>query len=256
MDGPEFFMKTTRRMFISSLLALTAAIYINKTSAAENLINRGLDMLRKNDGPKSSSLSNDEIVSGIREALNLGATKVANQLGKTDGFNADPAVHIPLPSKMNSVKTALARIGMAGTLEEFEVLLNRSAEAAVPVSKQLFLDGIKSMTLTDVTGILRGNKDAATQYFKRTMSPDLSTKMLPIVQQSLSQVGAVKVFDQIMGRYNVLPLVPKIDLNLNTYVVEHAMSGVFHYLAKEETAIRDNPVSRTTDLLRKVFGAV
>jgi hypothetical protein len=213
-------------------------------------------MLRKNDGPKNSSLSNDQIVAGIREALNVGATKVANQLGKTDGFNADPAVHISLPPRMNTVKTALARIGMADTLEAFEVLLNRSAEAAVPVSKQLFLDSIKSVTLTDVTGILRGNKDAATQYFKHAMSPELSTKMLPIVQQSLAQVGAAKVFDQVMERYNALPLVPKIDLNLNTYVVEHAMAGIFYYLAKEEEAIRDNPVSRTTDLLKKVFGAV
>jgi hypothetical protein len=181
---------------------------------------------------------------------------VANQLGKQDGFNADPAIHIPLPAKMNSVKTALARVGMAGTLEDLELRLNRAAEAATPVSKQLFLDSIKSMTLTDVNGILRGSKDAATQYFKRTMSPELASKMQPIVQQSLAQVGAVQVYDQAMSRYNALPLVPKLDLNLNDYVVQAAMNGIFHYIAVEEAAIRDNPVARTTDLLKRVFGAV
>ncbi|MES2624634.1 MAG: DUF4197 domain-containing protein [Pseudomonadota bacterium] len=249
-------MKSTRRMFIISSLAVAIVIHTHTASAAESLINRGLDMLRKKDGNKDTSLSNDDMIAGIREALNLGATKVANQLGKTDGFNADPAIHIPLPPKMNSVKTALARVGMAGSLEDLEVRLNRAAEAATPVTKQLFLDSIKSMTMTDVASILRGNKDAATQYFKRTMSPGLSTSMQPIVKQSLTEVGALKIYDQVMARYNGLPLVPKIDLNLNDYVVQNAMNGIFHYLGQEEAAIRDNPVARTTDLLKRVFGAV
>jgi hypothetical protein len=243
-------------MFISSLLAVTASVHINTSSAAESLFKRGIDLLRKKDEQDSSSLSNDDMIAGIREALNVGATKVVNQLGQTDGFNADPAIHIPLPAKMESIKSALARVGMAGTLTDLELRLNRAAEAATPISKQLFLDAIKSMTLTDVNGILHGSKDAATQYFKRTMSPELSANMEPIVQQSLSEVGALQVYDQAMDRYNALPLVPKLDLNMNDYVVEQAMNGIFHYLAQEEAAIRDNPVSRTTDLLKKVFGAI
>ena len=203
---------------------------------------------------RSTALSSSDIAAGLKEALTVGATKVVSQLGKTDGFNADPAIHIPLPAQMNNMKSVLAKVGMSGSLDDLELKLNRAAEAATPVARQLFLDSVKNMTLTDANAILRGDKDAATQYFRRTMSPALTTQMQPIVQQSLAQVGAVQVFDQVMTRYNGLPLVPKVNANLNDHVVQLAMNGIFHYMAQEEAAIRENPVARTTDLLKRVFG--
>jgi hypothetical protein len=250
-------MNSTRRLFISSMLIVTAGSQINSGFAAESLLKKGIGLLRKNETPQAgTTLGTDEISAGIKEALTVGATKVVAQLGKPDGFNADPAIHIPLPAQMERVKTALARVGMAGTLEDLELRLNRAAEAATPTAKSLFVDSISKMTLTDVNSIYRGDKDAATQYFQRTMTPELTTSMQPIVQKSLADVGAVQVYDQVMNRYNALPLVPKQDLNLNGYVVQLAMNGIFHYMAQEEAAIRENPVARTTDLLKKVFGSV
>lgn len=226
--------------------------------AAEGVVKRGLEILQNRTAPatqtQSGALSTNDITAGLKEALTVGATKVVGQLGRNDGFNADPAIHIPLPAQMNNVKSVLAKVGMSRSLDDLELKLNRAAEAATPVAKQLFLDGVKNMTLTDVNAIYRGDKDAATQYFKRTMSPELSAKMQPIVQQSLAQVGAVQVYDQVMAKYNGIPLVPKVNANLNDHVVQLAMNGIFHYMAQEEAAIRENPVARTTDLLKKVFG--
>lgn len=252
-------MKTIHKTLIGSLVVVTLMTATVASHAAESVLKRGLDLLKNQAAPTSvvqaGALSNDDIIAGLKEALSVGATKVVAQLGKADGFNADPAIHIPLPAQMANVRSVLAKVGMAGTLDDLELKLNRAAEAATPAAKQLFLDSVKSMTLTDVNSIYRGDKDAATQYFKRTMSPGLAAKMQPIVQQSLAQVGAVQVYDQAMAKYNGLPLVPKVNANLNDHVVQLAMNGLFHYMAQEEAAIRENPVARSTDLLKKVFGA-
>lgn len=244
------------RAAVYSLL-LGCLSQMSSVYGAESAIKRGLDLLNRAAPAQSqtAALSTTDITAGLKEALTVGATKVVGQLGKTDGFNADPAIHIPLPAQMNSMKSVLAKVGMAGSLTDLELKLNRAAEAATPVAKQLFLDSVKNMTLTDVNSIYRGDKDAATQYFKRAMSPELAARMQPIVQQSLAQVGAVQTYDQVMARYNGLPLVPKVNANLNDHVVQLAMNGIFHYMAQEEAAIRANPAARTTDILKKVFGA-
>ena len=132
--------------------------------------------------------------------------------------------------------------------------LNRAAETATPKAKKLFWDAISQMTLDDVNRIYEGPDDAATRYFQGKMSDPLAKEMGPVVNESLSEVGAIKSYDNVMGRYEQIPFVPDVKANISDYVVEKGMDGIFHYLAKEEAAIRNNPVKRTTELLQKVFG--
>jgi hypothetical protein len=140
-------------------------------------------------------------------------------------------------------------------MDDLELRLNRAAEAATPKAKKLFLDSIQDMTLEDVRRIYEGPDDAATRYFQAKMSEPLAGEMMPIVSDSLSEVGAIKSYDDAMGRYEAIPFVPDVKADLTGYVVDKGMEGIFYYLAKEEAAIRQDPLERTTDLLQKVFGA-
>ncbi|MDG4475177.1 DUF4197 domain-containing protein [Thiovibrio frasassiensis] len=198
--------------------------------------------------------SNAEIGSAFKEALNLGTKKVVGQLGATDGFNTDPAIHIPLPRELQTVKTVLAKIGMSQAIDDLELKLNRAAEAATPKAKALFLQAIKEMTFEDIKRIYAGPEDSATRYFQAKMTPSLKKEMQPIIDTSLSQVGAVQSYDQVMGQYKAVPFVPDVKANLTDHVLQKAMDGIFYYLAKEEASIRKDPLKQTTALLKKVFG--
>lgn len=200
------------------------------------------------------SLSDDQIGSGLKQALTVGTRRVVRQLGTTDGFNADPAIRIPLPDSLASVQSALGAVGMSSMFDDLELRLNRAAEVATPKAKRLFVDAIRQMTLDDVQAIYTGPDDAATQYFRGKMSDPLAAEMSPVVDESLGEVGAVQTYDAIMEQYNALPFVPPVDSDLTGYVVNKGMDGIFYYLAKEEAAIRNDPVARTTDLLKQVFG--
>ena len=203
----------------------------------------------------TTTLTNPEIASGLKDALRVGTETVVNQLGGVDGFNSDPEVHIPLPQSLQGVKSALSAVGMSAMVDDLELKLNRAAEAATPPAKQLFWDAIEKMTLDDVTEIYNGPDDAATLYFKDKMSAPLASAMQPIVANTLNQVGAVQAYDAVMGEYASLPFVPNIKANLEQHVIDKGLEGIFFYLAREEAAIRHDPVKRTTDILQKVFGA-
>jgi len=202
----------------------------------------------------TSTADTTQIAAGLKEALRVGSETVVGQLGRADGFNADPAIHIPLPKSFKSVQSALKPLGKTNLLDDLELRLNRAAEQATPKAKALFLAAIEGMTLDDVMGIFNGPQDAATRYFQKKMSPQLAVEMKPIVDQALAQAGAVQAFENVMGQYRSVPFVPDVKADLSDYVVEQGMNGIFHYLAKEEAAIRQNPVKRTTELLKTVFG--
>jgi len=138
-------------------------------------------------------------------------------------------------------------------MDDLELRLNRAAEAATPKAKRIFGDSIKAMNFADARKILNGPNDAATQYFKAKMSTPLANEMRPIVAQALNQAGAVQAYDNVMGQYQSLPFVPDVKANLTQHVLDLGLSGIFLYMAKEEAAIRKNPVKRTTDILQKVF---
>ena len=215
-----------------------------------------LDELKKSFGgdDKEQALSTDEIGGGLKEALRVGTETVVGNLGKTDGFNLDKLIHIPLPGKLDKVRSVLGKVGMDSMLVDLELRLNRAAEIAVPKARSLFVQAISDMTLEDVMAIYKGPDDSATQYFKSKMAVPLALEMKPVVDESLADVGAIKAYDDVMKRYNSVPFAPKVEADLSDHVVQKGMDGIFFYLAKEEAAIRQNPAKRTTDLLKRVFG--
>jgi hypothetical protein len=199
------------------------------------------------------SLSSGDIASGLKEALRQGAGAVTARLGRTDGFNADPAVHIPLPDTLRTVQQGLKMAGLSGAADELELKLNRAAEAATPQARKIFLDALERMTLDDARAILNGPKDSATQYFKRTMTPDLKSALRPVVDRTVGEAGAVKSFEAMTASAKGLPMVGDGRAMLTDHVLEYALGGIFRYLADEEAAIRSDPAKRSTELLRRVF---
>jgi hypothetical protein len=249
-------MSSLNKQFIRTLQVLIiVTLMIPALSFAGNSwFDKGSDLLKSfGIGDTASELTIEEIGAGLKEALKVGSQNVVTQLGEQDGFNKDSNIHIPLPQSLNTVKTILSKVGMSFLFEDLELKLNRAAETATPKAKQLFFNAISAMTFQDINEIYNGPDDAATQYFKEKMSPELAKEIKPVIEDSLSQVGAVRSYDTMMNEYKSLPFVPDIKANLTNHVIGKAMDGIFYYMAKEEAAIRENPVKRTTQLLQKVF---
>jgi len=247
------------RMTLGATL-LAAALLLPAASApayAQGWLDDARGMLDQMQGTDAdpTGLSQSELSGGLKEALRVAADRVVSRLGQAGGFSQDPQVHIPLPEGLKQVKSVLSRVGMGSMLEDLEQRLNRGAELAVADSKDLFVDAIKQMTLEDARAIYEGPDDAATRYFQEKMSGPLAERMRPVVADTLQQAGAVETYDQAMGEYKQMPFVPDVQTDLTGYVVDQAQEGLFHYLAEEEAAIRQNPAKRTTELLRKVFGS-
>lgn len=240
---------------IIGLILVLFLFSVSQANAEGKWWKKGLKIFKSLDESTTSKEPNiGEIGKAFKEALRIGSENVVSKLGDVDGFNADSAVHIPLPEELNTVKTMLAKVGMSGIVEDLELKLNRAAEAATPKAKELFWQSITKMTFDDIKSIYKGPEDSATRYFQEKMSPSLIKEMSPIVENSLSKVGAIQAFDKVMGKYQALPFVPDVKANLTDHVVQKGIDGIFYYLAKEEAAIRKNPVKQTTDLLKKVFG--
>ncbi len=247
-------MKQKHRRWMPVLVAVTMMLAVWPGLAGAGWMDKGSQLLKSLGGSEAASeLTVEEIGAGLKEALKVGSQNVVSQLGTTDGFNKDSDIHIPLPKSLDTVKKMLDKVGMSYLFEDLELKLNRAAEVATPRAKQLFFDAIAQMTLEDVKGIYNGPDDAATQYFKGKMSPQLAEEMKPVIENTLSEVGAVKAYDSMMKEYTALPFVPDVKANLTGHVIEKGMDGIFYYMAKEEVAIRKDPVARTTDLLKKVF---
>jgi len=237
------------------VMLATLGLLANQPVAAESSWwEQGKALLKGiSNSDTSGTLSQQEIAAGLREALRVGTTNVVEQLGRTNGYYNDPKAHIPLPESLASARDTLAKIGMSDSLDNLELRLNRAAEKAAPRARDMFIEAIKNMSLDDVKQIYNGPEDAATRYFQRQMSQPLTTEFTPVVDNSLSQVGAIRTYDNVMSRYEEIPFVPDIKANLSQHVVDHAIGAIFEYLAVEEEAIRENPAKRTTALLRKVF---
>ena len=199
-------------------------------------------------------LTNQEAASGLKEALIQGITKGSDQAAQVDGFYLNKLIRIPFPPDAQKMATTLRSIGLGSQVDKFELSLNRGAEDAAKSAKPIFINAIKSLTFTDVWNILTGQKDAATQYLRHTTTGQLTTAFAPIVQQSLDKVEATKYYTTLSTTYNKLPLVTPVQTDLNQYATGKAIDGLFTLIAQEEADIRENPVARTTSLLKKVFG--
>ena len=257
MKLQHFNFKRFKCIFIICITVIALFCTSGKVAAGTGWFEKAKDWVggMEKSGSGKSALSADKIAAGLKEALRVGSETVVAQLGKTDGFYSDPEIHIPLPENFKTVRNALNKIGMSSMLDDLELRLNRAAEMATPKAKELFLQSIKEMTLDDAMGIYKGPDDAATKYFQNKMSDPLAQTMRPVVEDSLSQVGAVQSYDTIMEKYRSLPFVPDVKADLTNHVIDKGMDGIFHYLALEEAAIRQNPAKRTTDLLKLVFGS-
>ena len=245
-----------RFVLIIGMFFVTFSVEYGAAEAGFNWLDKGKDLLKSyGGGSERSGITVEEIGAGLKEALRVGSENVVSRLGRVDGFNKDSAVHIPLPKQLETVRSVLDKVGMSGRLDDLELKLNRAAEVATPKAKRLFLQAITEMTFDDVKRIYNGPKDAATQYFRSKMSPFLAKEMQPVVNDTLSEVGAVQAYDNVMKKYRSVPFVPDVKADLTDYVIEKGMDGIFYYMAKEEASIRTNPAKRTTELLKRVFGA-
>ncbi|MBX2967697.1 MAG: DUF4197 domain-containing protein [Cyclobacteriaceae bacterium] len=215
-------------------------------------INQALGDLNKSLG--GNELTTAEVGEGLKEALIKGISTGSDQASQVDGFFKNPQIKIPFPPDVKKVEDKLRQIGLGGEVDKFVMALNRGAEDAAKEAKPIFISAIKQMTIQDAWGILKGEENAATEYLKRTTSAQLREKFEPVIGSSLNKVNATKYYGDIISTYNKIPLVEKVNPDLNDYATTKAMDGLFLLIAGEEKKIRQDPVARTTELLKKVFG--
>jgi len=202
------------------------------------------------------AITNQDAVSGLREALVRGSQAAIESLGKPDGFLANAKVKIPLPESLHTVDRLMRQFGMGRYADELVLTMNRAAEAAVPEARALLVDAVKKMSVQDAKGILGGGQDSATQYFKRATSDQLRAKFLPIVRNATAKVKLADKYNAYADKGVKFGLVKKEDANLDSYVTQKALDGLFVMVAEEEVKIRQNPAAAASNLLKKVFGAL
>jgi hypothetical protein len=203
-----------------------------------------------------ASLSNQDAVAGLKDALIQGSRKAVSQLGASGGFLDDANVKIPLPDSLRRVERGLRMAGMGRQADELVVSMNRAAEMAVKESAPILTESVQKMTVEDAKGILTGGDDAATQYFRRTTSDQLTQRFLPIVKRMTAKVQLAEKYDQVAGQAARFGLVKQEDANLDSYVTHEALDGLYFVIAEQERAIRRDPVGAATGMAQKVFGMV
>ncbi len=233
------------------ILFFVLAIALSTTSFAQ--FDKILNDAKKVLDP-SKPLTSAEVSSGLKEALINGITKGTDLTSKLDGYYKNPEIKIPFPPDVKKVEDKLRQLGMGKDVDKFVMTLNRGAEDAAKEAKPIFISAIKQMTIDDAFSILKGQPDAATQFLKKTTTAQLKEKFKPIVQTSLDKVSATKYYGELVGNYNRVPFVSKVNPDLNEYATDMAIQGLFTMIAKEEKSIRQDPAARTTELLKKVFG--
>jgi len=203
-----------------------------------------------------AALSNQDAVAGLKGALEKGARVAVDALGKTDGFFGNQAVKILLPESIRKYEGLMRRIGMGKYADELILTMNRAAEAAVPEARQLFVESVKKMSVQDAKGILTGGQTAGTDYFKRSTAEPLRGRFLPIVKKATARVKLAEKYNQYAQQGAQFGLVKKEQANLDEYVTQKALDGLFHMVAEEEKKIRQDPVRAGSDIVKKVFSAI
>jgi hypothetical protein len=201
-------------------------------------------------------ISRQDATAALRAALEKGSVAAVANLGRVDGFLGNPAVRIPLPDSAQRAERVLRRVGMGSYADELIVTLNRAAEAAVPEARALFVQSAKKMTVQDAKGIINGGETAGTEYFRRTTRPQLHERFLPIVHRATVKVDLAQKYDQYAGSAAAVGLLKKEDADLDQYVTEKALDGLYLMLAEEEKKIRKDPIGTGSSIIRKVFGAL
>jgi hypothetical protein len=201
----------------------------------------------------SGALSTDEIGRGLKEALTVGIKNSSAQASALDGFLGNQTIKLLFPPEAQKVEQKLRAIGLGAECDKFVTALNRGAEKATEKAVPIFVDAITKMTIQDALSILKGDKDAATNYLKRTSTTALTNAFAPVIEESINSTGATKLYGDIANTYNKIPFTQKVNADLKQYATQKAIDGLFLLVAKEEEKIRENPAARVTDLLKKVF---
>ena len=247
-----------QRLKIMSTLLVLSCFYAGNVHADwgsffDDLTAAGKDFL-SGDSNTSSVLDLDTVISGLKQALDIGSRAAIDSVSKPDGYLANDLIHIPLPPELQQVGDLMRNFGLAEQADQFENSLNLAAEKAAPQATIIIVNAIKNMSIEDANTILQGEDDAATQYFKTNSSQALTDLFQPSIEDSLNQVGSTKYYNDLAKQVASLPLIGKdINLDLSSYVTEQALNGLFAMIALEEKKIRENPAARTTELLKKVF---
>ena len=198
-------------------------------------------------------LSEDEIVNGLKQALEIGTGNAVSAVSQTDGYFKNPTIKIPLPENVKKVEKFLRATGFGDQVDQFELSMNRAAERAAPEAKSIFWNAIKQMSFADARQILEGPDDAATRYFQGKTTDRLQEIFKPITHQAMSEVGVTYYYQSIDNKLKTIPFADQMSFDLDQYVTDKALNGLFLMLAAEEKKIRQDPAARVTNLLKKVF---
>lgn len=201
-------------------------------------------------------ISNTDAAGGLRQALTDGSIAAVNLLGKENGYFGNPKVKIPLPPSLKKVEGAMRALGMRRQADELVLTMNRAAEAAAPEAKALLVDSVKKMTVQDAKKILTGGDTAATEYFRRTTEGQLTQRFLPIVKKATDRVGLAQQYNSIAGQGVSLGLIKEDQATIERYVTKKALEGLYFMIGEQEKAFRQNPVGATSDIVKRVFGAM
>jgi hypothetical protein len=237
---------------LSLLLAAILTVSSGQAQGLKGLLNKAKDAVSGKSG-----LSNDDIIAGLKEALTQGSSKGANTLSQVDGFFKNAALKILLPPEAEKVESTLRKVGLGKQVDDAILSMNRAAEDACKSAAPIFGNAIKQMSFQDALGILKGSDTAATGYLRGKTTSELTSAFRPVIEQSLEKVNATKYWNTLITSYNKVNILggQKINPDLSAYVTERALNGVFYQVAQEEKSIRKDPVARTSEILKKVFGA-
>ncbi|WP_375445926.1 DUF4197 domain-containing protein [uncultured Fibrella sp.] len=256
-------MKPIRAWALGLSLLLTGAVQAQDTTSKpaqkqpSSPFGKLGGLLEKVIQPAASggSLSSTEIATGLKEALRVGIDKGATQASALDGYNKNTLIKILFPPEAQRIESRLRQLGFGNQVDQFVLALNRSAEDAAKKAKPVFFKAITQMSISDAVGILRGGQDAATQYLRRTTGQQLVSEFTPIIDSTLQKNNATRYYNTLASTYNRLPLVKPVNANLTEYATNKAVDGLFILVAQEEKRIREDPVARVTDILKRVFGS-
>jgi hypothetical protein len=213
-----------------------------------------LDQLLKGFGVgQQSSLPDSKVSAGLKEALQVATEKSVSLTGRPDGYFSNAAIKILMPEKLQTVESGLRMVGYGPQVDEFVLSMNRAAEQAAPAAQKIFTDAITSMTFDDAKKILSGGNTSATDFFKVKTTDKLAAAFRPVVDKTMGEVGVVRQYEALMGRFETIPFVRSQTFDIEGYVTNKALDGLFHVVGEQETLIRTNPAARTTELLQEVF---
>jgi hypothetical protein len=242
-----------KKLILPILLIITLASCAQQNnSTGGGLFKKASDMLNKSKS--GGGLSTDDIVAGLKEALSVGAQNSSSKLSAVNGFFADAAIKVLMPPEAEKAESTLRSLGLGSMVDKAILSMNRAAEDASKSAAPIFVNAIKTMSIQDAVGILRGNDSAATSYLKVKTSPELTSAFKPVIDQALQKTDATKYWKDVFDTYNKLPTTfKKVNSDLSGYVTDKALSGMFYQVALEEQKIRKDPAARVTDILKKVF---